>query len=550
MSCFCVPEEAPQSKAFDHSAAPSVGSQVPQFTKLLEDVEVFEGQPARLQCRVEGKPTRVEWRKDGAYVKPNDRVKTSFDGETCILEFVKAEADDEAEYECVARNELGKTFCTAELLVNEPFNAPEFTEKMADMEINEGQEARFDVRVDARPHAKVQWYKGLKEIPDVGRFVHIDAVEEDHFALIIEKTEPSDAGKYKCVAKNNLGDVVCFGQLKVKEKPREAKKEGGAPEVIKPLEKVEVYEGKIARLECKISGKPTPTIEWFKDDEKVKEDKRVKIDLIGQSCSLKITKTVADDEAEYKCVATNEHGSVSTSSELLVNEPDKRPEFTEKMKPVDTKEGEEIRFEVRVIGKPVPEIEWFRGKDKFVKTERCVLEVDNEDKSHHILVIKEARIDDAGSYRCVATNAAGEVSCRAAVVVKEKTVAPAFEGPVEQGPFDVVEGEEVNLEVAVQAKPKPDVTWYKDGKRLRDSNRIKLKAKDEKFSLDIKNAKPDDSGKYKCEAKNKVGSESRVFDVNVGGACNFLLIHHLLILFSSNTKCNVLFLELSTFKLF
>ena len=516
---FSVPEEPSQTKSYDLSAPPSIGGKVPQFTKLLENVEVFEDTPAKLLCWIEGIPTpRIEWLKDGSLVKPDNRVKTSFDGETCILEFVTTEADDEAEYECVARNELGKTFCTAELLVNEALNAPDFTEKMADVEVGEGEEARFDVRVDARPHAKVEWFKGLKEIPDTGRFVHIDAVEEDHFALIIEHAEPSDAGNYKCVAKNDLGDVVCFGKLKVVEKPKEAKKKpGDAPEIVKALEKIEVVEGKPSKLECEITGKPTPTIEWFKDDEKVKEDRRVKTDFVGQLCSLRITKTNAEDEAEYKCVATNEHGTASTSAELLVNEPDKRPEFTEKMKPVDVTEGEEIRFEVRVTGKPTPEVEWFRGKEKISKTERFEPLVDDMDKFHHFLVIRESRVEDATSYKCVAKNVVSEASCRAAVVVKEKTVAPVFEGPVEEAPFVVTEGEEVNLDVGVKAKPKPDVTWYKDGKRLRDTNRIKLKSKDDKFSLVIKDAKPEDSGKYKCEAKNKAGTKPRTFDVNVEG---------------------------------
>ena len=83
-----VPEKTPQTDSFEVSSTPSVGSQVPQFTKLLDDVEVFEGQPARLECRVKGKPTpRIEWLKDSSHVKPNKRVKTSFDGETCVLEF-------------------------------------------------------------------------------------------------------------------------------------------------------------------------------------------------------------------------------------------------------------------------------------------------------------------------------------------------------------------------------------------------------------------------------------------------------------------------------
>jgi len=94
--------------------------------------------------------------------------------------------------------------------------APVFTEKIEDVITDAGEEARFDARIHAVPEPKVEWYHGSQKILDEGRFVHIDAVKEDLFTLIIENTEPSDTGHYKCVASNEAGESSCEAQLTVK----------------------------------------------------------------------------------------------------------------------------------------------------------------------------------------------------------------------------------------------------------------------------------------------------------------------------------------------
>ena len=275
----------------------------------------------------------------------------------------------------------------------------------------------------------------------------------------------------------------------------------------------------MAKLVCKVKGKPEPRIEWFKDDIPVKEDRRIKILFDGETCTLKITDTKPDDEAEYKCVATSDAGTSYCTAELLVNEANKRPEFIGKMKPVDVTEGDSARFDVEISGVPKPDVNWFRGRDKIVDGGRFeVIEKDNL----YSLVIKETISDDAGTYKCVAKNEEGEVTSRAAVAVKEKVEAPKIvEGP-DTVPLEVVEGDEVLLEVTISGKPKPDVTWFKDGKRVRDSSRISLKPKGNKFSLVILSIKPDDAGTYKCEAKNKAGTVTKTFNVKVGSMFSML----------------------------
>ena len=282
------------------------------------------------------------------------------------------------------------------------------------------------------------------------------------------------------------------------------------------LQPVEVVEGSPAKLQCRLSGVPEPSIEWFKDSELVKEDKRTKIRFDGELCSLKMLSTELEDEGAYKCVAKNEFGSASCASELLVNEANKKPEFIEKMKPVNVTEGEAARFDVRVEGNPLPVVDWFKGKDKLEDEGRYVM-MDDEDESRFTLIVEETIPVDAGTYKCVATNEEGQASTKAALAVKEKMIEPQFTDGEESVPINVTDGDEISLTVNVNGKPDPTVEWYKDDKKLRKTSRVKMDAKGDKFSLVILDVTPEDSGNYKCEASSKAGTATRTFDVNVAG---------------------------------
>ena len=207
-------------------AAKKSKGKVPEFTQPLRTVEVVEGSPAKLVCKVKGTPEpNIEWFKETLPLKPTKRIIIDFDGETCTLKFTETETDDDAEYKCTAKNELGEVSSTAELLVNEASVRPEFKEKIKPVEVKEGEEARFDVRIKGFPEPVVDWYKGKDKIEDEGRFMIVDDEEDDLFSLIIEEVRPEDAGMYKCVAVNNEGETAGLAKLTVEEKPKKPVKE-------------------------------------------------------------------------------------------------------------------------------------------------------------------------------------------------------------------------------------------------------------------------------------------------------------------------------------
>lgn len=248
----------------------------------------------------------------------------------------------------------------------------------------------------------------------------------------------------------------------------------------------------------------------------MKSSKRIKTYFDSEVCRLTISDTVADDEGEYKCVATNEHGTASCSAELLVNEAIVMLEFKEKMKHIEVIEGDTARFDVQVLGNPKPVTEWSKG-GKVITDGGRFKTVQSEDGHSHSLLIENVSMDDFGSYKCVASNEAGRMQCSARLEVKERQIAPEFSDEYGDLPIEINEGDELKINVTIQGNPRPDVEWYKDDRLLKRTSRMNLSARGNKFGVTIFSVVPEDSGVYKCVAKSAAGTTTKTFQVNIEG---------------------------------
>ena len=91
--------------------------------------------------------------------------------------------------------------------------APSFTAPLTDRSIEDSSAARFDVRVRGKPTPTVTWFKDGKKISGE-QFPHIKVLQErDLFSILITEGKFEDAGMYKVVAKNDLGEVSSTGVL-------------------------------------------------------------------------------------------------------------------------------------------------------------------------------------------------------------------------------------------------------------------------------------------------------------------------------------------------
>ncbi|XP_045142074.1 roundabout homolog 2 isoform X6 [Echinops telfairi] len=280
------------------------------------------------------------------------------------------------------------------------------------------------------------------------------------------------------------------------------------PRIVEHPSDVIVSKGEPTTLNCKAEGRPTPTIEWYKDGERVetdKDDPRSHRMLLpsGSLFFLRIVhgRRSKPDEGSYVCVARNYLGeAVSRNASLEVAL--LRDDFRQNPTDVVVAAGEPAILECQPPrGHPEPTIYW--KKDK--------VRIDDKEERISIrggkLMISNTRKSDAGMYTCVGTNMVGERdSDPAELTVFER---PTFlRRPINQV---VLEEEVVEFRCQVQGDPQPTVRWRKDDA---DLPRGRYDIKDD-HTLRIKKATSADEGTYMCVAENRVGKVEAVATLTV-----------------------------------
>ena len=76
------------------------------------------------------------------------------------------------------------------------------------------------------------------------------------------------------------------------------------------------------------------------------------------------------------------------------------------------------------------------------------------------------------------------------------------------------------LEGKISAQPPPTVSWYKDGKSIRNKPRYKTSFVQDIASLDILEVLPEDAGVYECVASNPAGTTKSKVELMVPGRYN------------------------------
>ena len=71
-------------------------------------------------------------------------------------------------------------------------------------------------------------------------------------------------------------------------------------------------EGDSARINCRVSGRPPPDIQWFLNGQRLIQDDRHKV-IVNEvgSHALLITKTILSDNGSIACVASNRSGEAA-----------------------------------------------------------------------------------------------------------------------------------------------------------------------------------------------------------------------------------------------
>nr|XP_015193162.1 PREDICTED: roundabout homolog 3 isoform X3 [Lepisosteus oculatus]XP_015193163.1 PREDICTED: roundabout homolog 3 isoform X3 [Lepisosteus oculatus] len=302
----------------------------------------------------------------------------------------------------------------------------------------------------------------------------------------------------------DLGNLTSFNgsRLRLEDAP---------PHIVEHPSDLIVSKGEPATLNCKAEGRPAPTVEWYKDGERVetdRDDPRSHRMLLpsGSLFFLRIIhgRRSKPDEGVYVCVARNYLGeAVSRNASLEVAI--LRDDFRQAPSDVVVAAGEPAVMEcIPPRGHPEPTISWKRNN----------IRVNDKDERITIrggkLMISNTRKSDAGMYVCVGTNMVGERdSDPAELVVFER---PTFvRRPVNQV---VLAEDSLDFLCEVVGDPTPTVRWRKEEGEL-PRGRHEIRSDN---TLRLTQVRAEDEGAYTCVSENSVGKAeaSGTLQVHVG----------------------------------
>lgn len=306
--------------------------------------------------------------------------------------------------------------------------------------VSEGDAVKFICNVENYDSStEVTWYCGVRQLEASDRY---EIEYEDGLAVItVTKVSRADDGTYRCKIVNEYGEDSAYAELfvngvrsyrnfftgrvvkKTKRRVDTARMLQKPPEFTLPLVNQTAYIGEDLRFSVTITVHPEPRVIWHKSGQKMipgQDDKKYTFITDKGLYQLIIHSLNEEDDAEYSVVARNRFGEDSCKARLTVVPRPKpadltlRPMFKRLLANVECREGQNVRFEIRVSGRPA--LKW--EKDGMPLAFGPSIEVVHEGLDYFILHVKDTLSEDSGVYRVTATNSAGSASCQATLKVE------------------------------------------------------------------------------------------------------------------------------------
>ncbi|XP_078806360.1 basement membrane-specific heparan sulfate proteoglycan core protein isoform X18 [Oryzias latipes] len=509
---------------FEGHGLPAEGAQ-PVAIVTPTVLNVLQGQRAELRCTATGIPTpAIEWiGGPGGRLSPRAVVRGG------VLTFNAVDLADEGQYSCKALNTYGEHTSQASIFVrrSNPIGIgtqPQVQVNHQNVEVLEGDTLRLYCRASGSPTPKLSWTKADGQIPPQAIPSHgfhqfksnsLDVLQRrieelqartdrtDIGTLLIPDIKISDSGTYMCVGHNSVGSNTAPVRVNVLK----AADHSSVAVSIQPSI-ADVQEGQSLDLNCLAPGNPPPRVTWTKVSGGLSANHKV----IGSQ--LRILSASAEDSGEYICRVEGSPGNShfhQASVSVSVTSPSSRlqsPIIAIEPHSAAVEEGKSTSFRCKVYGGAEPvKLEWKMANNQPLPVNAKV----SPDGS--VLTITNARRENYGPYRCIASNLFGVTQSIVSLIVKVSPVVTVT--PV--GPVQVRVGDPITLECQAGGEPHPSVSWH----RLDNNRKTMLKSPlpmESNALLQILVARPEDSGTYVCTAQNSNGlSETNVEVIVQGG---------------------------------
>ena len=464
----------------------SSSNEKPVLVRKLENTEVKEGKSVKLSAKLASpKKVKAMWLLNGQdIVSGENGIKLTGTEQLFTLNISSANFDKHTGcFEFVAENDAGSVTSTCQLKV---LAKPRIQQELADMFISPGSSITLECHFIAQSTPKAVWYRNgtrIFQVRGVKSFL-----DEKIAKLEITTFTGANAGTYMVKLTNNEGEISSSCKVDVYRQPTFKKHLN---------EKIEEIEGKPLTLECCIEGVSESDIVWY-HEETVLSPKLYNFSK-NSVASIKFEKCTFEMEGTYTCVASHGGGSALSTCKVNVSLlPEIQPiRFCESLELVS---NDSLLLSVKVLGKPVPNLQWFFKDSQIVEKSGVKISQNN---GVHQLQIESVPSSGGGDYLCVAKNSAGfsKLSCHVSVVASGKTAQ--FSKTLEN--LITKEGESLAVEINFNAFGTFTSRWFADNHEIKETQSVKIAETPTSSILSIDNVDRCWSGSFLFEVVNRFG---------------------------------------------
>ncbi|XP_078797725.1 myosin-binding protein C, slow-type isoform X8 [Oryzias latipes] len=474
----------------------------------LQDVTVMLGQPLKLHCDIYPGNVPGRWYRNGQLIQPSDRINIIHRNKVHRLEIETSSLHDAGDYTFVPEG-YSQSLSAKVQIIDPPkvhlesLNLPDNT-----VTVVAGNKLRLEVPISGEPAPRVVWMKGERVILDSGHRVRAETYV-DQTSLTIEVTEREDTGNYKMVLQNEAGEATASVKIKVVDIP-------DPPEA--PL----VPE--VGGDWCSMTWEPpkydggSPILGYFIERKKKQSSRwmRLNFDLIKET-SFEPKKMIEGVPYEVRIFAVNAIGVSKPSEPSKAFTP-----LAVTSEPTMLVVDDVTDTAVTVKWRP-PETIGAAGLDGYL-VEYCI-EGSNDWKVSNKEITEKTKYTITGLtpeskilVRVRAINKAGASAPRTlqhAVLVKEVVEPPKIRVPRHlKQTYTRKVGEAVNLVVPFQGKPRPKVTWMKEGQPIEPSH-VSIRNTDCDSIIFIRKAERNHSGKYEMTVQVENHVDTAIIDIQI-----------------------------------
>ncbi|KAK9525778.1 hypothetical protein VZT92_016459 [Zoarces viviparus] len=474
----------------------------------LKDITVLLGQPINLNCEIYPGNVPGRWYRNGQLIQPNDRINIVHKNKSHRLEIATGSLHDAGDYTFVPEG-YSQSLSAKIHIIDPPrvhlesLNFPDNT-----VTIVAGNKLRLEIPISGEPAPRVVWMKGERVILESGHRVRAETTG-DQTSLTIDVTERDDTGNYKIVLQNEAGEATASVKIKVVDIP-------DPPEA--PLVP------QVGGDWCSMTWEPpkydgsSPILGYFIERKKKQSSRwmRLNFDLIKET-AFEPKKMIEGVPYEVRIFAVNAIGVSKPSEPSKAFTP-----LAVTSEPTMLTVDDITDTTVTVKWRP-PETIGAAGLDGYL-IEYCIEGTDD-------WIVSNTELTDKTKYtitgltpgtkilvRVKAINAAGASAPRTiqhSVLVKEVIEPPKIRVPrhLKQTYIRRV-GEAVNLVVPFMGKPRPKVTWLKEGTAI-DPTHVSIRNTDCDSIIFIRKAERSHSGKYEMGVQVENHVDTAILDIQV-----------------------------------